>query len=255
MDKNAGATDIYWLGGGGFLIVSRGAALMIDPILTEEDAGMRHFYEIPLSPDDIEPDFVLYTHPDSDHLGIETAKFFNKTVFGATLPSYEKLTRAGIKPERVLTYKDGHRFSAGSVSVEVFPADHPWQLVNPKFGDPFRDGECCGYILNTDDARMYFPGDTRLMKAHYGLSNVDFVALDISASEYHLGARGAVTLANILETAHILPCHYGTYDAPDSPAFNGDPMLLYGPVINTRERVLHYGIGQRVRFINRSLVI
>ena len=249
-DKTASVTDIFWLGGASFLVVSHGTALLIDPVLFDDDTGMQRFAPPPISPEDIEPDCVLYTHSDSDHLGTVTAKHLQTPLFGGTLPCYEVLTRAGIVPERIMTYKDGKKFTVGSIEIEVFPADHPWQLINPQSaGEHFRDGECCGYILTTKDARMYFPGDTRLIKAHYGLSNIDFIALDISESEYHLGMRGAVILANLLPSAYLLPYHYGTYDT-SAAVFNGDPGQLLGRVSNAEERILHYGIGERVRFYN-----
>lgn len=256
IDKTAKATDLFWLGSGGFLLISHGTTIVIDPVLCPgTDTKLKFFEAPPITPKEIEADIVLYTHNDEDHLGAETAQTINTKLFGGTPPCYESLTRMGIPPEKVLCYRDGKVFQVENITIEVFPADHPWQLLDPvEFGEPFRSGDACGYIITTPDARIYFPGDTRLIKEHYTIKDIDLFAMDVGTSEYHLGLRGAAIIANQLPNAYLLPNHYGTYDAPTRSPFNGDPAWMYDLVTNCRERMLYYGIGQRVRFINHELI-
>lgn len=256
IDKTADCTDVYWLGSGGFLLVSHGTTLLIDPVLLQQGDTVLKFFEAPpIDPHEIEADIVLYTHSDEDHLGLATAKAIKTKLFGTTPPSYEVLTRNGIAPEKILCYRDGKRFSIGSFDITVFPADHPWQLTDIKeHGEPFRSGDACGYIIETPDLRMFFPGDTRLMREHYELKDIDLFAMDVGTSEYHLGLRGASIIANLLPNAYLLPNHYGTYDAPTRCPFNGDPAWMYDLVTNCKERMLYYGIGQRARFKDKKLV-
>jgi len=45
----------------------------------------------------------------------------------------------------------------------------------------------------------------------------------MSSRPGQLGVDNAARLANILDPPHIIPYHWGTYDAPDHVAYNGDP--------------------------------
>ena len=64
-EKTAG-TKVYWLGGGGAMINSRGTVILIDPLLKGFD--MKILTEAPLLPEDVpHADAVIITHCDNDH--------------------------------------------------------------------------------------------------------------------------------------------------------------------------------------------
>jgi len=48
----------------------------------------------------------------------------------------------------------------------------------------------------------------------------------------------AARLANMLDVRHIIPYHYGTYDAAEHTAYNGDPAEV-GAMIRGAERRVH----------------
>jgi L-ascorbate metabolism protein UlaG (beta-lactamase superfamily) len=138
------------------------------------------------------------------------------------------------------------------IQIEPTPADHPWQLQNPSRGKPFRQGDCCGFILNTLDGRLFFPGDTRLMEEHLCQRDICFLALDVSICPYHLGHTAAIRLANIYQDALLVPLHYGTYDAPDKEAHLGDPADVFVHVVNAEQRVHILAPGEVLRISNAA---
>jgi len=199
-------TTVMWLGGAGFLLNIRGTILMIDPVLTTmpdnptiSETGLELKIPYPIRAADVpRVDFILYSHSDSDHLGKSTALILSalKPRFYGPPPVFERLVRNGIGCENIEICRPGDLVEIGdTVRVTVTAADHPWQLSDPaKNGKPFRPGDCCGFIIETPDARCFFPGDTRLMEEHLTIKNIDVLALDVSLDPYHLGPQGASVL-------------------------------------------------------------
>lgn len=256
-------TTIYWLGGAGFLINSRGTLIMIDPILKTvsnkpkiseiepEFSGIEYKLKVdyPINSSEVPKlDALLYTHADVDHLAFGTARDLvnlNPRIVGPT-PVYQKMIEElDIKPNKVELCRSGDEIKLGDTTIEVTPADHPWQLLDiEKHGKPYRMDDCCGFIINTPDGRIYLPGDTRLMEEHLEINNIDILALDASIDTYHLNHYGSKALANSLKTALLLPYHYGTYDVPGHLAHCGDPMDILINVTNGEERGRIYAPGQ-----------
>lgn len=241
-------TGIYWLGAAGFLINARGTVLLIDPVLeyqngnkkvSELDIPLR--VALPIEAHSIpRADAVLYTHSDDDHLGLVSAKALEHTgaEFYGPAPVFEKLARAHINLDQVQSCRSGDLIEYPNMKITVFPADHPWQLQDPfKYGKPFRPGDSVGFIIETPDVKMFFPGDTRLMEEHLSLEGIQFLALDVSYCTYHINPMGAAMLANILKDAELMPYHYGTFDAPTVPAHCGDPEDVAQMIDNGAARV------------------
>lgn len=253
--KSFAQTDlilIAWLAGAGFLLNIRGMIVLLDPLLMPgkepgtEEIDLQLAIDLPVLASDVpRVDYVLYTHPDKDHMGIETARELSKkgATFVGTYASYYTLTQNGIPPGqcRVCRYDDP--FPLGDIVLDITPCDHPWQLKDlQRGGPPFRHGDCCGYIFNTPQGRLFFPGDTRLMEEHLRVRDIDLLALDVSLDENHLTHRYAAVLANHLQKAWLLPMHYGTF-VTDNPAQIGEPADVYAMITDSEQRglMLHPG--------------
>jgi L-ascorbate metabolism protein UlaG (beta-lactamase superfamily) len=258
-------TAVYWLGGAGFLINCRGKIFLLDPVLlTQPDApgvsefGLKLKIDFPLSPDRIPRlDAVFYTHPDADHLGPRTALTLAELQpkFIGTHAVFEKLVRLGVPHTLIEIYRIEETAEFNDILIELTPADHPWQLKDPfRAGRPYRAGDCCGYIFNTADGRLFFPGDTRLMEEHLRIKDIQLLALDVSLCEYHLGHTSAVLLANTLEEAILIPQHYGTYDAPDKAAHLGDPLDVFPHIKNSDRRGKILAPGELVRLYEKKSI-
>jgi len=252
-------TALWWLTNAGFLINARGTLLMIDPVISldpdaagRSETGLRLLVSLPIEARDVPRlDAILYTHADDDHFGLGTAEALvgTKAVFVGPPPVIEKVAGLGLSPERVRVTEPGVAFDVGRVKVEPTPADHPWQLRDPaRFGPPWKPEDCCGYLIDTPDGRIWCPGDTRLLDDHVQMQDVDVLLLDVGRSEYHLGVDNAARLANILDPPHIIPYHWGTYDAAEHPAYNGDPAEVAGKLHNPeRFHLLAPGEGFTLR--------
>lgn len=247
-------TEITWLGGSGFLVNANGMIILIDPLLSVmpkepqiSECGLKLKINLPLLANKVpKVDYVLYTHSDIDHLGPITALAMSKlnAEFIGTYPVYHELTQLGVNPRQVKVCRIRERITIGDLTIEVTPADHPWQLKSIEHnGRPFRIGDCCGFILNIKKYRLFFPGDTRLMEEHLDVKDIDLLALDVSMDEYHLNHTSAVVLANNLPNAYLFPVHYGTYDTKKL-AHIGDPSDIYPHIVNADERGLILSPGE-----------
>jgi len=99
--------------------------------------------------------------------------------------------------------------------------------------------------MKTPDGTIWHPGDTRLTDEHVQMQGVDVLLLDVSPNEYHLGVGNAARLANLLDVPCIIPHHYGTYDAPDQTAYNGDPAEVEARISDAERRLRVLAPGER----------
>lgn len=255
-------TAITWLASAGFLVNCRGTIIFIDPVLTTipgqdnlSETGLKMSIPYPIKADEVpKATAILYTHPDSDHLGPKTAVTLASLgpCFIGPHTVFRQLACLGVNPGLIDTCRVGDKIKINDIIVEVTPADHPWQLQDPaRCGKPFRSGDCCGFILTTPDGRFFFPGDTRLMEEHLLITDIDVLALDVSLCAYHLNHPGAIVLANSLSDALLIPIHYGTYDAPGKAAHCGDPADVFSKVVDAERRSRVLGPGQALKIKNR----
>ena len=223
-------TTLTWLGMAGALINARGKILLIDPLISSvesdgqltSEAGYRLKAALPIQAKDIpRADLVLYTHADDDHFGRQTAKTLaerSQCRFLAPTPVRESLREIGISEERLLTAVDFASISLGSVDVVVTPALHDWQEVNP-----WKRGDCCGFLIKSPDGTIWHPGDTRLIDELLTVKNVDVLFFDVAAVESHLGPAGSARLAASCGAKVLIAYHYGTFDLPPGTFASCDP--------------------------------
>ena len=77
----------------------------------------------------------------------------------------------------------------------------------------------------------------------------DAIIFDFSDNSWHIGLQGAVKLANSYPNAALLLSHWGSVDAPDMDAFNADPDILYGLIVNP-ERIDKLAPGEALTIGN-----
>ena len=245
-------TKVYWLGGGGFMINSRGTVLMVDPILETKSteplvaAGNHKMLRpFPMETKDVKKcDMLLFTHDDGDHANPETVNILadrDVKMLGSARV-FETLVKKGMKPDHYTVCHAGEKYYIDEIEIVILPGDHPWQLIDG--GRCFYPEDCVGFVVKTKDGTIIFTGDTRLLKEHIGIPDVTLLPLDVSKCVFHLGRPAAALLANKYPDAYIIPYHYGTFDYPECPAQEGgDPELVLKNVKHGKERGLIVGLG------------
>lgn len=223
-------TAVTWLGMAGALINSRGTVVLIDPLLTavrsddqlKSESGYRFKIDLPVEADRIpRADVVMYTHADNDHYGKMTAKTLAEKTgckFIAPLPVRKKLEELGIQKDRIITARDYASIPVKTVNIEVTPALHDWQEENP-----WKRGDCCGYLVRTPDGSIWHPGDTRLIDELLEIKNVDVLFFDVAAVNAHLGPAESAKLAESSGAKIMIAYHYGTFDLPPGTFGSCDP--------------------------------
>ena len=249
------STLVTWLGMAGAMINARGAILLIDPLLSawEEDGRLRsetgYWLSVPppvYAQDIPRADVVMYTHADEDHVGKETARTLAKltgVLFLAPPPVIEVLIEAGITPEQCITARDWEIHKFGEAEITITPALHDWQEVNP-----WQRGDCCGYLVQTKNGKVWHPGDTRLIDDLLTVKDVDVLFFDVASVPSHLGPQGSAQIARSSGAKTLIAYHYGTFDLPPGSFANCNPLeaLPYVEGLNAELQILNPGDVIRV---------
>jgi L-ascorbate metabolism protein UlaG (beta-lactamase superfamily) len=224
-------TVFTWLGSAGVLVNARGTIVLIDPLITMIDrngeliaeTGHRLKFPFPIRASEIpRVDAVLYTHLDGDHFAKVTAETLEdrlKPRFLAPPPVQSKLQDMGISGDRLLACRDYESIQIGEAEVVITPALHDWQEVNP-----WKRGDCCGFLIKVPDGTIWHPGDTRLIDELMEIRGVDVLFFDVAQCRAHLGPEGSARLAQTCGARYLIAYHYGTFDVPPGGPFGSDPM-------------------------------
>lgn len=234
-------TRIFWLGGAGIYLNSRGCGIMIDPVL--EGFDMPLLYRIPAAAQDVPHlDGVLITHIDNDHFSRPTCRKLQKVCGAFHAPNYV----ADVMKEEgypAVKHDIGDVFQIKDVSVCLTKAKHNWQNESPKWQYRYwEEKDYCGYYMTAPDGTVWLPGDSRLLEEQLHMPEPDVILFDFADNSWHITFEGAVKLANAYPHADLVCIHWGSVDAPDMTPFNGDPERLVSRVVNPeRIRVLAPG--------------
>jgi L-ascorbate metabolism protein UlaG (beta-lactamase superfamily) len=91
---------------------------------------------------------------------------------------------------------------AGFMSFQTIPAYNVDKPFHPKTKD------WVGYVLEFDNLKFYFTGDTDLIPEFKETPLVDYCILPVSGT-YVMTAIQASEAAKIIRAKHFIPCHYG----------------------------------------------
>lgn len=223
-------TVITWPGSAGAFINTRGTVLLIDPVISlieregksVAETGHRLKVPFPIEAKDVpRVDAVLYTHADGDHFGKQSAKILNsslKPTFVATPPVQARLEEMGVERERIIVANDYDVIQIGQAEIMVTPALHDWSQKNP-----WKRGDCCGYLVKTPDGTIWHPGDTQLLDELLEINEVDLLFFDVAEARAHLGPEGSAKLAETCGATDLIAYHYGTFEVPQGGPFGSDP--------------------------------
>lgn len=239
-----GQTEVYWLGSAGILINSRGTVIMIDPVLIGFDMPL--LIDSPIMPEEVERlDGVLITHIDNDHMSRPTLNAIKDVTPEIHAPKY---VASVLKDEEGLNatgYDIGDEFEIGNIKIKLTPARHNWQNESSKWAyREWKEEDYCGFWLETPDGKIWLPGDSQLLDSHLEMEEADMIIFDFSDNVWHITFDGAIKLANTYPKSDLLCIHWGSVDAPDMNAFNGNPEDLVEEVVNP-ERIYAIPAGEK----------
>ena len=206
--------ELTWAGHATTLVDAGGYRVITDPLLTKRVAHLRRRRPLP-SADLNDVDLILLSHVHLDHLHLPSLKRIRPTVEVLTPTGSGRLLRkAGF--DRVREVNVGDRVDCGPVTIEVVPAAHkhgrgPHSRVTAR---------PVGYVINGDDQRIYFPGDTDLFTGMADLGDIDVAFLPIwgwgsSLGIGHLDPTRAATATGLIRPGIVVPIHWGTYAPED----------------------------------------
>lgn len=261
-------TSVYWLTGAGIFLNSHGTTLMVDPILSllsfdpplSEVEGTPQYVMPPIRAEDVgRLDAVLYTHADADHLGDLTVNALMKkgVVFHGTENVRKRLMEIGVADDKIVSHLPLDRFTIGCITVQMTPADHPWQLDYPETQSyVYRPEDCCGYKFYTEDGVIWDPGDSKFLPEHLDNEDVDLLFMDFEDNSplHHFGTENALKIVNHLSAAQIIMFHWGTYYAPEKCWYAADPEAVRHRIEHI-QRFLEPHPGEKVLIQRRNGIV
>lgn len=193
------STELTWLGHSTFLVKTASHSILIDPFLTDNPAAT-------VSAEDVSADAILITHGHFDHVGdaVAIAKRTSAVVI-SNFEICEWLSAQGVDNVHGMHIGGFHQFDFASVKLTI--AHHGSMLPDGSHG-----GNPTGIILATNDATIYFAGDTGLFLDMQLIADheLDVAVLPIG-DNYTMGPEDAVKAAKFLKAKHVVPCHFDTW--------------------------------------------
>lgn len=174
--------NLHWIGHASFRI-DRPAVVYIDPWRLPENSP--------------EADLILVSHDHSDHCSPEDVQ----AVRGADTLVIANPGAAKKLEGPVEVMRAGEARTHAGITIETIPAYNLDKPFHPK------DEGHLGFILELDDERLYFAGDTDHIPEMQAV-DCDVALLPVSG-KYVMDAEEAAEAAKTLKPRLIVPMHYG----------------------------------------------
>ena len=206
-----GELAIFWLGQAGFLLKNRhDEVLAVDPYLSdavERICGLKRLMMPVMEPEELNPDVVVISHHDEDHLDMDIIPAMLKrnpeTKLYAPKTAYDMCVNAGICMDQLVHFDEGASDRFKGFELEAVFADH---------GDHAPDA--IGMLIKTEGHLLYFSGDTAFQckRMQYAASkNVDILILASNGGYGNMNDCEAVEMVNLVKPKLTIPSHFWTF--------------------------------------------
>ncbi len=193
------ATELTWLGHGGWSIVAGEHTILLDPFLDDNPTA-------PVKAADVAADFVLVSHGHHDHVG-DTESIARRTgaMVIANFEICQWLSGRGISTVHAMNLGGGFDHPFGRVKMTI--AQHTSMLPDGANG-----GNPCGFLVSFPEGNVYFACDTGLfydMKL-IGAAGIELAALPIG-DNFTMGPDDALEAVRLLGPKRVVPVHSNTW--------------------------------------------
>lgn len=200
------SVKITWLGHSAFALDIDGHAVLLDPFLTGNPLAAA-------DPATIDAEFIFLSHAHGDHLG-DTVNIAKRT--GAKVVSNPEivgwLLAQGV--ENVHAQNSGGGYFHDFVHCRFTVAHHSSSFPDGGYG-----GNPHGFVLTTQNERLYFAGDTDVFgdMQFIGDLGIDLAFLPIG-DNYTMGPDDSLLAIRLLRPKYVIPMHYKTFPVIDQDA-------------------------------------
>ncbi len=196
-------------------------------------------------------DLIVISHDHFDHLNLRTLRKLRRD-HHPTIVLPEGLGKYGRTKgfSSVAEMKVWQKLECDDVTITCVPAIHgggrfPWSRV---------DAQPCGFVLEQNNASVYFAGDTG-NSGHFKeigkRFSLDVALLPIGAykpydwfKDIHLNPQTALTAFHDLNAKTLVPIHWGTFKISDEPLEEPPELLL--------RKAEQLGIAEKIRVLKNG---
>jgi L-ascorbate 6-phosphate lactonase len=219
---------LTWITQSGYIIDYQGKRLVIDPYLStavEDLQGLTRLTPIPLSVDDLKPDYIYCTHNHLDHFDPETMLQVKERYPACKIIGPGSIIahalKLGFDKAQLINLNVGQTVSLNNFELTATPAFH---------SDPLSTG----LLLQAAGQLLYFSGDTEdtdrllpLIQQMTGGRQLDLMLICINGKLGNMAAPEAVAFAKALHPKQVVPNHYGLFaeNTVDPQYFIGECQL------------------------------
>lgn len=191
-----------------------GKRIAVDPYLTNScvrlSKGLDRMVPVPISAEQLKPDYVFFSHNHQDHFDAESVKpLYNAhkdCFFAGPNSTNAHFKRMKLDALRFQTLIKNCAFDFKHFCVTPVSAYHSDELA-------------LGYVFDFGGRKIYFSGDTEyspslsyeILKASQG--KIDMVFVVINGKGGNMNWREAVKLVSELKPRQAVPMHYGLFPA------------------------------------------
>lgn len=193
-------TKITWLGHSGFILETEEHTILIDPFLTGNPLA-------PVSPDELNADYILLTHGHGDHVGdtVSIAKRTGATVVG----NYEVANWIGAQGvENISSPSTGGTASFDFGTVKYTIAFHSSSMPDGSYG-----GSANGIVIRLKNGLvLHHCGDTALFSDMQITSEEGIDVAMVPIGDYFtMGIKDSLQAIRWLRPTFAIPVHYNTF--------------------------------------------
>lgn len=192
---------IKFLGQSGYLLKTENSEIIIDPYLSDSVnrvAGRPRVLPIPIDPQDINCDAVIFTHNHLDHLDPDTVKGIPVDQFFITT-NEGKIELEKFGKTNVATLNAGESITVGDLEITAVFADHTV--------------EAFGLIVKAENKTLYFSGDTLYNEKLFDIAqyNPDITFICINGRLGNMNVEEALVVAEKIGAKINIPNHYDMF--------------------------------------------